>query len=131
MPSAPLYTRDFPAHERRYTLEKTLPSSWYRGPEVFRAERDRIFFREWIAVCRSEELPNPGDFRVLDVLGESILIVRNKEGRVRAFYNVCRHRGSRLCRTPEEPAGAQGVAAGQASPRQRASCAPTISGPTI
>ncbi|HEX3847186.1 MAG TPA: aromatic ring-hydroxylating dioxygenase subunit alpha [Steroidobacteraceae bacterium] len=85
-------------------LEKTLPSSWYRSPEVFRAERDRIFHREWIAVCRAEELPNPGDFRVLDVLGESVLVVRNKEGRILAFYNVCRHRGSRLCRTPEETA---------------------------
>ena len=85
-------------------LERTLPSSWYRSPEVWRAERERIFLREWIAVCRDEEVPKPGDFRVMDVLGESVLLVRNREGRLRAFYNVCRHRGSRLCRTPEETA---------------------------
>jgi Rieske 2Fe-2S family protein len=55
---------------------------------------------------------------VLDVLGESVLLVRNREGRLRAFYNVCRHRGSRLCRTPEETAALQvalpgGITAGR------------------
>jgi Rieske 2Fe-2S family protein len=83
-------------------LERSLPSSWYRSTEVFRVEKERIFCREWIAVCREEELPNAGDHRVLDVLGESVLLVRNREGQLRAFYNVCRHRGSRLCRSPQE-----------------------------
>jgi glycine betaine catabolism A len=83
-------------------LEPTLPSSWYRSTEVFRAEKERIFCREWLVACREEELPNPGDYRVLDILGESILLVRNREGQLRAFYNVCRHRGSRLCRTPAQ-----------------------------
>ncbi len=83
-------------------LEPTLPSSWYRSSEVFRIEKERIFCREWMAACREEELPNPGDHLVLDVLGESVLVVRNREGQLRAFYNVCRHRGSRLCRTPAE-----------------------------
>ena len=85
-------------------LEPALPSSWYRSTEVFRAEKEHIFCREWIAVCREAELPNPGDHLVLDVLGESILLVRNREGHLRAFYNVCRHRGSRLCRSAEETA---------------------------
>ncbi len=85
-------------------LEATLPSSWYRSPEVFGIEKERIFCRDWIAACREEELPEPGDHLVLDVLGESVLVVRNREGGLRAFYNVCRHRGSRLCRTPEETA---------------------------
>jgi Rieske 2Fe-2S family protein len=83
-------------------LERTLPSSWYRSEEVFKAEKERIFCREWIGVCRDAELPRPGDYLVLDVLGESVLLVRNREGQLRAFYNVCRHRGSRLCRTPAE-----------------------------
>lgn len=83
-------------------MEPTLPSSWYRSPEVYRAEKERIFCREWIAACREEELPHPGDYRVLEVLGESILLVRNRDGLLRAFYNVCRHRGSRLCRTEAE-----------------------------
>jgi Rieske 2Fe-2S family protein len=82
-------------------LERTLPTSWYRGPEVFQIEKERIFCREWLAVCREDELPQPGDHKVLDVLGESILVVRNRDSQLRAFYNVCRHRGSRLCRTDE------------------------------
>jgi Rieske 2Fe-2S family protein len=85
-------------------LERSLPSSWYRTAEVFRVEKERIFCREWIAACREEELPNAGDSMVLDVLGESILLVRNRDGLLRGFYNVCRHRGSRLCRTAAENA---------------------------
>src|SRR5882672_62145 len=80
-------------------LEPTLPSSWYRRADIFDLEREHIFFREWLCVARDEELPRPGDHRVIDVLGQSILIVRNMQGAVRAFYNVCRHRGSRLCAT--------------------------------
>jgi glycine betaine catabolism A len=79
-------------------LEPTLPSSWYRSDAVFAIEKERIFCREWLCVARTEELAEPGECRVLDVLGESVLLVRNREGRLRAFYNVCRHRGSRLCR---------------------------------
>jgi glycine betaine catabolism A len=90
-------------------LEHSLPSSWYRTAEVFRVEKERIFCREWLAVCREEELPNPGDSKVLDILGESILLVRNRDAQLRAFYNVCRHRGSRLCRSAAETA-ALGVA---------------------
>jgi Rieske 2Fe-2S family protein len=87
-------------------LEQTLPSSWYYSGDIYALERERIFCREWICVARAEELPAPGDFRVLDVVGESIILVRNREGTLRAFYNVCRHRGARLCRTDEAaPAG--------------------------
>src|SRR5580693_7488635 len=80
-------------------LEPTLPSSWYRSEKVFGLEKERIFFREWLCVGREEELPSPGSHRVLDVLGESVILVRNRQDQLRAFYNVCRHRGSRLCRT--------------------------------
>ena len=78
-------------------LESRLPSSWYRSAHVFALEKERIFCREWLCVGRAEELAAPGAYRVLDVLGESILLVRNRDGELRAFYNVCRHRGSRLC----------------------------------
>jgi glycine betaine catabolism A len=82
-------------------LEQTLPSSWYYRDDIFALEKERIFCREWLCVAREEELPAAGDFRVLDVVGESIILVRNRQGALRAFYNVCRHRGSRLCRTDE------------------------------
>jgi glycine betaine catabolism A len=91
-------------------LERTLPTTWYRSAGIFQIEKERIFCREWIAVCREEELPRPGDSRVLDVLGESLLLVRNREGQLRAFYNVCRHRGSRLCRAADEKVAAGRVA---------------------
>jgi glycine betaine catabolism A len=91
-------------------LERTLPTSWYLSSAVFQAEKERIFCREWIGVCREEELQNPGDSLVLDLLGESILVVRNREGQLRAFYNVCRHRGSRLCRATDEPVATGRVA---------------------
>ena len=87
-------------------LERTLPTPWYRSQDIFQLEKERIFCREWFAVCREEELPGPGDNQVLDVLGESILLVRNREGRIRAFYNVCRHRGARLCRAVDEKVAA-------------------------
>ena len=81
-------------------------------------EKERIFCREWLCVGREEELAAPGAHRVLDILGESILLVRNREGRLRAFYNVCRHRGSRLCRETGAEAGPaaaarRGIAAGR------------------
>ncbi len=108
-------------------MERTLPSSWYRSTEVFQTEKERIFCREWIGVCREEELPNPGDHRVLDALGENILLVRNREGQLRAFYNVCRHRGSRLCRTPAETEALRVTLPGGIT--ADASYAPTTSGP--
>jgi glycine betaine catabolism A len=91
-------------------LEPTLPSSWYRSEAVFALEKERIFCREWLCVARAEEFAAPGAHRVLDILGESILLVRNREGALRAFYNVCRHRGSRLCR--EAAAGSAALGGG-------------------
>ena len=84
-------------------LEPSLPSSWYRSGEVFAREKERIFSREWVCVAREEEFPSSGDHRVLDVLGESVILVRNRAGQLRAFYNTCRHRGSRLCREDTGP----------------------------
>jgi Rieske 2Fe-2S family protein len=84
-------------------LEPALPSSWYTSERIFALEKERIFCRDWICVGREEELTASGAWRVLDVLGESLLLLRNREGKLRAFYNVCRHRGSRLCRDPAGP----------------------------
>lgn len=93
-------------------LEQTLPSSWYYADDIYAQEKERIFCREWLCAGREEELPAPGDFRVLDIVGESIILVRNRRGVLRAFYNVCRHRGSRLCRTDEAPIAGMAVQGG-------------------
>jgi Rieske 2Fe-2S family protein len=88
--------------DRAEPLERSMPTPWYRDPAIFQIEKERIFCREWIGVCREAEIARPGDHQVFDVLGESILVVRNREGDLRAFYNVCRHRGARLCRAPDQ-----------------------------
>jgi glycine betaine catabolism A len=86
-------------------LDPTLPSSWYRSERIFQLEKERIFCRDWICVAREEELAQANAWRVLNICGESILLLRHRDGRLRAFYNVCRHRGSRLCRDADAPAG--------------------------
>jgi len=84
-------------------LERTLSREYYLSPEIYARERDRIFCREWFCVGREEELPVPGDYVVKDVAGESILVVRTRDGGLAGHYNVCRHRGSQL--VPEGCAG--------------------------
>jgi Rieske 2Fe-2S family protein len=83
-------------------LQKSLPTSYYLSDAIYARERERIFCTEWFCAGREEQLPNPGDYVVLDVAGESILVVRTKEHELRAHYNVCRHRGARLCTVPSE-----------------------------
>jgi len=95
-------------------LEQTLPSRWYYDEAIFRREKERIFCREWICAAREEDLPLPGDYRVLTIVEESILLVRNRDGALRAFYNVCRHRGARLCRGDEAPTPGMAVQGGVA-----------------
>ena len=78
-------------------MQTTLPSSWYLDEDVFALEREHIFLSEWLCVGRQEDIPASGDHRVLDIQGESIILLRNNQGQLRAFYNVCRHRGAQLC----------------------------------
>src|SRR6266852_7272080 len=84
------------------TLQKSLPSPYYISEEIYSREKEAIFCREWFCAGREEQLPNSGDHVVLDVAGESILVVRTKEGELKAHDNVCRHRGARLCEEPRE-----------------------------
>ena len=78
---------------------KTLPASWYISPEVFAQEQERVFAREWLCVGREESIPKAGDFFTVERAGESLIVTRDEQGDVRAFFNVCRHRGSRICTT--------------------------------
>lgn len=77
----------------------TLPARWYLSSDVFARERERIFARSWLAATRADEIPETGDFRLCDLAGESIIVTRDAAGAVRAYYNVCRHRGTRMCTT--------------------------------
>jgi Rieske 2Fe-2S family protein len=78
----------------------TLPREYYVSDEIFAAEKERIFARRWTCVGRADRLPAPGDYLLAEAAGEPLIVVRGEDGNLRAFFNVCRHRGTRLCETP-------------------------------
>jgi phenylpropionate dioxygenase-like ring-hydroxylating dioxygenase large terminal subunit len=74
----------------------TLPFAWYSDEELLRRERARIFARSWQYGGRADQLAEPGSFLATDAGDIPILVVRDREGELRAFLNVCRHRGAVL-----------------------------------
>jgi Rieske 2Fe-2S family protein len=87
---------------RDWRPRPTLTGADYTSQAVYDEERERLFFRGWFCIGRSEEVPATGDYLVRDVAGESVFVVRNRDGELRAFYNVCAHRGTRIL--DEDPA---------------------------
>jgi Rieske 2Fe-2S family protein len=79
---------------------RTLPGEVYVSEEVLRLERRGIFARQWLCVGREADLPAAGDYVLKEIAGDSIIVMRGADGAIRAFYNVCRHRGSRLLDAP-------------------------------
>ncbi|MFB6572507.1 aromatic ring-hydroxylating oxygenase subunit alpha [Streptomyces noursei] len=79
------------------SLIPTLPGRTYTDPDVFCQEQQALFERLWFCAVRSADLGRPGAFRTVRVGRESVLITRNRTGELRAFLNVCRHRGAQLC----------------------------------
>jgi Rieske 2Fe-2S family protein len=86
-----------------------LPASYYYDPAHYQRELSRIWYRNWIYVCRSSAIAEPRSFRTLELGDQSILVVRGEDRIVRAFHNTCRHRGAALCRTPEGRFPAAGI----------------------
>ncbi|WP_041407307.1 aromatic ring-hydroxylating oxygenase subunit alpha [Segniliparus rotundus] len=82
------------------TLLPTLSGEYYHSPDVFAAEQARIFESMWFCAARTDELAAPGAFSAVTVGHESILLVRGRDEQLRAFLNVCRHRGAMLCVEP-------------------------------
>lgn len=76
---------------------RTLDARWYLSPEVFQEERRRIFARSWVCAGRAEQLAAAGSFITVEIAGESLILTRDQTGTLHAFYNVCRHRGTRMC----------------------------------
>jgi Rieske 2Fe-2S family protein len=79
------------------SLISTLPGDQYTDPEIFALEQERIFEAMWFCAARASELARPGQFRTFQVGRESVLISRSRDGSIRAFLNICRHRGAKLC----------------------------------
>jgi Rieske 2Fe-2S family protein len=85
--------------------QRTLPQEMYTSPEHLALEWARVLGKRWLLVMREADLANPGEYRLVELGGESIVVLRDHEGRLRAFFNLCRHRGTRLC---EQKAGKLG-----------------------
>ncbi|MEY2579612.1 MAG: glycine betaine catabolism, partial [Verrucomicrobiota bacterium] len=76
---------------------RTLPQRYFVSPEVLAEEKETIFSKQWLLVGHQSQIPAAGDYFVQETEGESVIIVRDRSEVVRGFYNVCRHRGTRLC----------------------------------
>jgi len=79
----------------------TLPARHYTDPELFRLELERVHFDMWLCAGRTEQVASPGRYFVRQVGNASVIVVRDSEGRLQAFHNVCRHRGTLLCKQEE------------------------------
>jgi len=79
------------------SAEKTLPAEAYYDPATYRRELSKIWNRHWVYLCRADALAEAGAFRTETIGDQSILLLRDGEGAVRAFHNTCRHRGLQLC----------------------------------
>lgn len=73
-----------------------LPGWCYHSPALLELEKQHIFREHWQIACHVSDVAEPGDYRTMDVIGERALVLRTQEGDIRAFHNICRHRGSRL-----------------------------------
>ncbi|HEY2739831.1 MAG TPA: Rieske (2Fe-2S) protein, partial [Thermoanaerobaculia bacterium] len=80
--------------------QHTLPGEYFTSEEIFRAEREQIFHRSWLLAGHVSQLATPGSFFLFEIDRESVMVLRDGDGQIRAFHNLCRHRGSRLCLTP-------------------------------
>jgi PAH dioxygenase large subunit len=76
-----------------------LPSGIFSDPALYELELERLFLRTWLFVGHESEIPEPGDYVVRRMAGESVLLVRGTDGQCRVLLNTCRHRGNLVCRT--------------------------------
>lgn len=78
----------------------TIPAPWYSSAEVETREREQVFGGGWQAVGRADQVVHPGDYFTAELAGEPILVARDGDGQVRAFYNVCRHHAAAVATQP-------------------------------
>ncbi|HYI22887.1 MAG TPA: aromatic ring-hydroxylating dioxygenase subunit alpha [Candidatus Limnocylindrales bacterium] len=97
---SPLSAADVAATRQPVDRASLLPPRAFHDPEVFAFEQQAWFARTWLCVGREEDVPMPGTYVLVDIAGEGVIVVRDRDGSVRAFHNVCRHRGSTLLDPP-------------------------------
>jgi Rieske 2Fe-2S family protein len=76
--------------------EKSLPQKYFVSPGIFAEEQKEIFANQWLLIGHQSQIPDAGDYIVQQVIGESLIVIRDKNSEVHGFFNVCRHRGTRL-----------------------------------
>ena len=94
MTGAILTEAELASVRREYRAASLLPARTYQDPAILDWERDNIVRRDWVMVGREEDIAEPTSFTLVDLDGENIIVVRGRDNVVRAFYNVCRHRGT-------------------------------------
>ncbi len=87
--------------DRPFAQARTIPSAWYHDAELYDLERRKIFGNSWQLVARTDQLTQPGNFVTTDIAGEPVLVVRDDQGTLRAFHNVCRHRAAQVINLPQ------------------------------
>ena len=75
----------------------TLPQKYYIEDLLLKQEMENIFFNSWLCIGRSNEINKSGEFKIFTIGNESLFIIRNEDNKLNAFYNTCRHRGTRIC----------------------------------
>jgi Rieske 2Fe-2S family protein len=88
---------DLAARIRNHPPGHALTRDFYTDPAIFEHDMERMLLRHWFCAGHVSSIPRAGDYLLVDLGPESVIIVRNSAGEVRALLNVCRHRGSRLC----------------------------------
>lgn len=101
-PASPVPAAEVAAVRQPLDRAQLLPARVFHDPAIFDFEMDAWFARTWLCVGREEDVAEPGTYLLARIAGESIVVVRDREGSLRAFSNVCRHRGSILL---DEPVG--------------------------
>ncbi len=91
---------DLSAVQGPIATARGLPNPFYVDPDVFSVEKERVLFRNWAALGFASDVPLPGDARPVNFLGQPLLMLRDKTGRLRVFQNICRHRGMILVAEP-------------------------------
>jgi Rieske 2Fe-2S family protein len=88
---------DLSATRRPFADARTLPAEVFTSDDVLRIEQRELFAKTWLCVGRAADIPGSGDYFTHEIGGDSVIVARGADGAIRAFYNVCRHRGTVLC----------------------------------
>ncbi|MCX8508176.1 MAG: Rieske (2Fe-2S) protein, partial [Rhodobacteraceae bacterium] len=79
-----------------FSRARAMPKSVYTSAEFLAQEQRHIFSHDWLSAGRADALPNPGDYLTMEIAGEPVIVLRDRDGQLRALSNVCRHRMSTL-----------------------------------